>query len=380
MMGRNLITGSHFDEYLITFTLFRAGLIADEVFSPPDVCSGIAPEQPGASGLAEKVQHQLLSLLPSTAVISAAATSKAASALAFLHSNQQLVDNWNKQPQPPFKLALNKFATWSQQQYVSTMLGQKAPAAGNRKAPRPGYLGMLRRSLPNSMLPSTVDWRGTGADGVVKDQASCGSCWAFAAAGAMSSSWFMATRQRLSLSEQQLVDCAWDLGNDGCGGGWNDRAIAYVAAAGGLALEDDYPYRGQNDFCRAANLTQLPARFKGFKEVPPRDDKALMEALYQHGPLAISIDAEAETFKFYSEGVFSGECKSDPDSLNHAVLLVGYGTSAQGEKYWLIKNSWSKFWGEDGYMKIVRGEGDCGVTTAAVVAVVEKKGGSESKE
>ncbi len=122
--------------------------------------------------------------------------------------------------------------------------------------------------------------------------------------------------------------------------------------------------------CRE-NRTGLSAFFKGFLNVPARDEKALMEAVHTHGPIAISIDAAPETFKFYAEGVYYDEaCHIDEDHMDHAVVLVGYGTTPGGVDYWLVKNSWSKFWGEDGYVKIARKGNDCGVTTNPVIAVV----------
>lgn len=62
---------------------------------------------------------------------------------------------------------------------------------------------------PAERLPRTLSWRGTGADGPVYDQANCGSCWAFAAGGAMEGAWFLGTGERASFSQQQILDCSW---------------------------------------------------------------------------------------------------------------------------------------------------------------------------
>ena len=72
---------------------------------------------------------------------------------------------------------------------------------------------------------------------------------AFATTGTMQGAWYLTTGQILSLSEQQLVDCSWDYGNDGCGGGNMEPALAYVAKHGGAMSEEDYRYLGQNAFC-----------------------------------------------------------------------------------------------------------------------------------
>lgn len=72
---------------------------------------------------------------------------------------------------------------------------------------------------------------------------------AFSAVGAMQGAWYLATGQVLSFSEQQLVDCSWNYGNNGCQGGEMEPAIQYIAEHGGAAAEEDYQYKGQNMFC-----------------------------------------------------------------------------------------------------------------------------------
>jgi hypothetical protein len=160
--------------------------------------------------------------------------------------------------------------------------------------------------------------------------------------------------------------------------------------AGGIAQEEDYQYLGANAFCKVTNSSSssvarsgdsrraqrgkapvLAAQFSKYVKVATRDEKALMEAVHLHGPIAVSLDASLMSFKFYTEGVYKEtSCMTKEDDLDHAVLLVGYGTTAGGEDYWLIRNSWSKLWGEDGYIRISR-KYDCGITTAAGFALVD---------
>jgi len=78
-------------------------------------------------------------------------------------------------------------------------------------------------------------------------------------------------------------------------------------------------------------------------------------------PVSVAINGEDYAFRFYDSGVLGGECGTD---LNHAITAVGYGTAADGSRYWLMKNSWGASWGEGGYVRIrrgVRGEGVCGL-------------------
>ncbi|GIL54870.1 hypothetical protein Vafri_10565, partial [Volvox africanus] len=290
-----------------------------------------------------------------------------------------------------YSLSLNHFAHLTHEQWAAGMLGLKrsstggggsssaadaAATGGGRTQLGSAALGTYERVLTDDQLPANVDWRGTGADGPgVKDQVSCGSCWAFSAAGAMQGAWFKATGQSLSFSEQQLVDCAWEYGNDGCAGGFVEPTIQYVIDAGGVTQEADYPYLAQNSFCngpfapttspgdtitaataaasqrgaRSSRSAAASARFSGYLNVPSRDEGALMEAVALHGPVAVLMNAALPPFKFYSEGVYYNErCGQGPDSMDHAILLVGYGTTPEGVDYWLIKNSWSKYWGMDG--------------------------------
>ena len=85
-----------------------------------------------------------------------------------------------------------------------------------------------------------------------------------------------------------------------------------------------------------------------------------------HQPVSVAIDGGGYDFQLYSGGVFSGTCGTD---LDHAITAVGYGTTTDGTKYWLMKNSWGTSWGENGYIRIKRDvsakEGLCGIAMDA---------------
>jgi len=83
----------------------------------------------------------------------------------------------------------------------------------------------------------------------------------------------------------------------------------------------------------------------------------MMSAVAQQ-PVSIAIQANQPDFQSYSGGVMTGKCGQ---RLDHGVLAVGYGTE-NGVDYWLVKNSWSDSWGEDGYIKIEKSSANkCGV-------------------
>lgn len=132
-------------------------------------------------------------------------------------------------------------------------------------------------------------------------------------------------------------------------------------------------YLGQGNFCKERS-SPTKGKFKGFTRIPQFNDQALMEALYSRGPIAVSLDASQESFTFYSTGVYyDPACMWHADELDHSMMLVGYGTDEHGEDYWLIKNSWSANWGDNGYVKVSRDNHGCGASTDAVYAVVDEE-------
>lgn len=132
---------------------------------------------------------------------------------------------------------------------------------------------------------------------------------------------------------------------------------------GGLESTDTYgSYRNQPDYCHY-DSAKAAVKMTGFVNVTSVD--ALNDALATVGPLSVSIDASLPSFYFYGGGYYDDiECKSDLDSLDHSVVAVGV-TTHNGQKYTLVKNSWSTHWGEDGYIKISQKDNLCGVGTAA---------------
>lgn len=157
-------------------------------------------------------------------------------------------------------------------------------------------------------LPDSYDWRLEGAVTPVKDQSVCGSCWSFGTTGAIEGAWFLHNDQKLlvRLSQQALVDCSWGYGNNGCDGGEDFRAYAWIKKMGGIPTEESYGgYKGQDGFCHVndANVT-LTAPVQSWYNVTRGDPDALRIALIKQGPISVAIDASHRTFSFYSRGVY----------------------------------------------------------------------------
>ncbi|XP_067867859.1 digestive cysteine proteinase 2-like isoform X1 [Heterodontus francisci] len=221
------------------------------------------------------------------------------------------------------------------------------------------------------VIPSSVDWRLYGAVTPVKDQAICGSCWSFAATGVLEGALFLKTGYLIPLSQQMLIDCTWGFGNRACDGGLEWQTFEWIMKHGGIADEESYgSYMGQNGFCHY-NQSTLTAKLKSYTSVTPGDSEALKMAIFKNGPVAVGIDVSHKSFRFYSSGVyFEPKCGNNLGDLNHAVLAVGYGTLA-GQSYWLIKNSWSTYWGNDGYILMSMKDNNCGVATDATYVTLE---------
>ena len=234
-------------------------------------------------------------------------------------------------------------------------------------------------------FPVRVDTAVTGAYNLaddnlltaVKDQAQCGSCWAFATTECLESAHAMAGHDLIELSPQQLVSCDNADGNSGCQGGWPSAAMQYTIENGGLASEADYPYtsgRGRAAQCKSPVPAPSGGDAKSWAYAQPacqsgaacvEDSDALANAIHSFGGIAIAIDASS--FNSYTGGIITNDsCSSSPASLDHAIQVVGYDTTGP-TPYWIVRNSWNTGWGEDGFIRFAMGDNTCGIANVAAV-------------
>jgi C1A family cysteine protease len=137
-----------------------------------------------------------------------------------------------------------------------------------------------------------------------------------------------------------------------------EGAFKYIIEHGQCALSA-YPYTAKDGTCEKCTAV---AHLSSCSDVVPNDQVSLKGAVAQQ-PVAIAIEADTKYFQSYSGGILtSSSCGT---SLDHGVLIVGYGEDS-GQKFWLVKNSWGTTWGDKGYVKIARSEstndpGICGI-------------------
>jgi len=279
----------------------------------------------------------------------------------FLH-NLKHIDELNKfaqQRKSSAKFGVNKFADYSRIEFKNRVLS-KVEAEVDPYAPvAPEYTEEKLKALPSSF-----DWRSKGAVTPVKNQGQCGSCWSFSATGNMEGQWFLAGHKLVGLSEQNLVDCDHECMiydgqkscDAGCDGGLQPNAFTYVIKNKGIDSEASYPYEAVDGTCKF-NKNNVAATITNYTMVS-KNETQMAAYLVEHGPLAIAADAVE--WQFYIDGVFDFPCGT---SLDHGILITGYGVEDDwlGKyPYWWIKNSWGADWGINGYMKLERGDGECG--------------------
>jgi len=280
--------------------------------------------------------------------------------------NQRKIETHNREydaGRKSFQLGMNRFGDMTNQEFRQLMNGY----GGLRDQSDSTGRGSTFLVPHNVLIPKEIDWRQKGYVTHVKDQKDCGSCWAFSAVGAMEGQQFRKSGTMIELSEQNLVDCSRSFNNSGCGGGWMDNAFNYVMANNGIDTEDSYPYEAKDLPCRFKK-EDIGAVVTRFVDIKQGDESDLEAALATVGPVSIAVDAGG--FQFYVKGVLNDPDCSTTD-LDHAVLAVGYGETPEGEKFYIVKNSWGTIWGETGYIRMSRQKNNqCGVASAASYPLV----------
>jgi len=267
---------------------------------------------------------------------------------------------------PKETFALNRFADLTKAEFVGKYNGFRANISEVRAK------GEVAARLPVDAAPTSADWRNTsGIVAPIQDQGQCGSCWAFSATANLESRIAIDKKTTVrKLAEQSLVDCEKGCGkyrnfngcDDGCNAGLMPNAWVW-AKTKGMPDESSYPYTASDGDCQSFTAVSKPTGW----EFIAIDEVQIAAYVATKSPVSIAVDAS--NWQFYNGGIMSGTdicATQDPSNpnLDHGVVIVGYGTES-GTDFWIVRNSWATSWGEDGYVRFVRGSDYCGVALFA---------------
>ncbi|CAN4081872.1 unnamed protein product [Withania somnifera] len=292
-----------------------------------------------------------------------------------------IVKQVNENEKAGWRAALNpQFSNFTVSEF-KRLLGVKPTRKGDLK-------GIPVLTHPKLLtLPQEFDareaWPNCSTIGRILDQGHCGSCWAFGAAESLSDRFCIHYGLNVSLSANDILACCGYLCGDGCDGGYPLQAWQYFVRKGVVTEECDpyfdqegcnhpgcepgYPTPKCHRKCVKENLLWSKSKHFGVNAyMISSDPYSIMTELYKNGPVEVSFTVY-EDFAHYESGVY----KHITGGLmgGHAVKLIGWGTSEDGEDYWLLANQWNRSWGDDGYFKIRRGTNECDIESEVVAGL-----------
>ena len=206
-------------------------------------------------------------------------------------------------------------------------------------------------------IPSSFDWRSKGFVNDPIAQGPCGGCFAIAAITNLEFWHKKMGGKLLNLSVQEAIDCTRPT-TDGCDGGLMED-VYNLAKKNPIGPATFDPFVYHNSRCKR-RVFRPYVRVKNFKvmtqEWNSHIEKNLPMNLLKYGPIPIGVDSTSLQFELYQNGILRKQhCGNE---IDHAVVVVGYTPS-----YWIIKNSWGKSWGQNGYFYLERHTGACGINS-----------------
>lgn len=220
------------------------------------------------------------------------------------------------------------------------------------------------------------DWRnvsGVNYVSPVRNQGSCGSCYAFAAMGSLEARIRVKSKNKLQpiLSTQDVVSCSQY--SQGCEGGFPYLTGGKYAMDFGVVEESCFPYTAKETPCsqRCSNpesvWRSLDYHYIG-GYYGACTEPLMRQEIKANGPIAVSFMVYPDLHN-YKGGIYrhvTDVVTFNPFELtNHVVVIVGWGEE-NGQPYWIVKNSWGNTWGENGYFRIARGVDECAIESLAV--------------
>jgi len=320
-------------------------------------------------------------------------------AYATFKENTQSIHQWNVRA-----AAINSSAVYGYTEYADLTpqefaLQRLMPKSEPEPLPLQNKRVMDTTALDLAAPPASFNWINKGAVTPVKNQGSAGTCWAFSAVQNIEGQWFLSGHSLVALSVEEVVEC--DYFDCGVFGGWPSSAFKWIIGHGGLETEAQYPYccggttsnvcypcmaqpfnasycGSGPEYCNtncSFNPNQALATISNWVGYP-NNATQILAAAYSQGPLSVALDASE--LQFYLGGVIHGTFCSKT-ALDHAVLIVGWGSDSLGTPYWVVKNSWGTSWGvtppnvpngQRGYFLIERGNNACGIESTVTSALM----------
>eukprot|EP00771_Trimastix_marina_P002279 gnl/Trimastix_PCT/340.p1 GENE.gnl/Trimastix_PCT/340~~gnl/Trimastix_PCT/340.p1 ORF type:complete len:487 (-),score=170.93 gnl/Trimastix_PCT/340:103-1563(-) len=341
MRGYDVVFGSHYDLYVLDFYKYIPDFVHANHSTPSELC-----DVNDFDNFATQYNKEYSS------------EEERLRRKAIFEDNLEFIRQHNEQ-NSQMTLAVNHFADMTFDEFKS--IYANARVSDEYKAP-------IIHHASGRSLPEHIDWRLRNAVTDVKDQCICGSCWTFGTMGTTEGAFAIKTGELRRFSEQSIVDCFWNSGNNGCQGGEHQDALNYLMHQTGIKKEESYPYMMVEGFCKA-DAPEYPFTISSWADVEHGSEEALKDALATRGPVAVAI-AVTRKMVFYGHGIFvDEECGSRPQDLGHSVTAVGYGVE-NGQEYWILKNSWAPYWGNNGYIYVARNHHNmCGCATSAAYAI-----------
>ncbi|KAK6023867.1 papain family cysteine protease, partial [Ostertagia ostertagi] len=254
--------------------------------------------------------------------------------------NLEVIRNMQENEQGTAVYGITRFSDLSPEEFKKIYLPYTWKQPNNPKR----IVNLVAEGVdPKEPLPKSFDWRKHGAVTEVKDQVWKLSCWAFSVTGNIEGQWYLAKKELVSLSEQQLLDC--DTVDWGCNGGLPINAYQEIIRMGGLESEDDTRTKAKEEQCHLIR-SNISVYINDSVELP-HDEEQMKAWVFKKGPISIGINAD---YMMFYQGGISHPRSCNPAALDHGVLLVGYGVEKK-MPYWIIKNSWGSDWGEKGYYR-----------------------------
>ncbi|KAK9171546.1 Papain family cysteine protease, partial [Cryptosporidium meleagridis] len=194
------------------------------------------------------------------------------------------------------------------------------------------------------------------------DQGKCGGCYAFVVSASISiSNCIQKMELPAPLSPQQIIDCSTSFGNLGCDGGFYSNGWSYLleknVPRNYICSWNEYPYIDSISSCKAnaCNGCLTISKYNVFTGLALNGDDGwdfVTTILPKVGSISLSINSNLPGFSSYSDGIYKAPKCTTYSDLNHAVIMIGYGVNDNGDKYYVIQNSWGVSWGIGGFMNV----------------------------